>query len=130
MKLLKKSKSTTLLTMILLSMLTISACSNASNPLTKASQHDAGVFLANASLYAQKALKWDEDKYGAGGSYGACMDGKVNDVKCNALYEKMLAYAKTQKAFKVLTKDELTNANTYAKLKDAYQGAAFNLLPY
>jgi len=126
----KPFKTLTLSTCLLATILSLAACSEAHNPLTTATKHDAGVFLAKASRYAQKTLKWDAATYGAGGAYGICMRKTIPTADCETLYKTMVQYAKSTKAFGSLNVAELTNEQTFEALQDAYQGAAFNLLPY
>jgi hypothetical protein len=127
MKNIKKTSAVTAL--ILAASLGVSACSKAPNPLLQVSERDAGVFLANASQYAQKKLKWDRDTYGSGGGYGVCMTKTAPSANCQTLYKTMLVFAKEQQAYKTLTVSELTDRQTFEKLKEDYQGAKFELLP-
>jgi len=122
-------KKATLVALILGVSLSLCACSHPANPLTQVSKHDAGVFLANASQYAQKKLKWDRDTYGSGGGYGVCMTKTAPSANCQTLYKTMLVFAKEQQAYKTLTVSELTDRQTFEKLKEDYQGAKFELLP-
>jgi len=122
-------KKATLVALILGVSLSLCACSHPANPLTQVSKHDAGVFLANASQYAQKKLKWDRDAYGSGGAYGFCMTQTTHSPNCQTLYKTMLTFAGQNTPYQSLTLSELTDRSTFETLKEEYQGAAFNLLP-
>ena len=111
---------------LLASGLSLSACSNKPSPLMVASRHDAGTFLAEASAYAQGQLGLPKGTYGQANAYGECMEGKASNALCQSLYEKMLAYAKGQKEFQNLSLKGLTDATTWAKLKDSYEAAVFD----
>jgi len=105
----------------------ISACHH-DDPLTMVSKKQAGKFLLEADIYAEKQLKPNRADLG---DYAGCIQGKILDERyCRDLYKQMVAYAKTQPApFNALSVGDLTNQKTWSVLDEYYQEAIMNHIP-
>ena len=104
----------------------IAACSSHQNPLDKALPQTTAKFLVHASQVAEKQLHVFQAP--GGDYYGDCMTGKAKKPLCTALYKAMANYAKTTRAFKNLTVDDLTNWAVFKKHYDDYKNVLFNTL--
>lgn len=100
------------------------------NPLTEGDLNDRVNFLVNASIYAEKKLKLDNES--APGSYfNGCMKSgakAVDNRVCQALYKQMISYAKQHKPYQHLTVKELTDQTNWLTMKSAYDQKQFNTI--
>ena len=92
------------------------------NPIKAAKPKMAAEFLVTASKIAQDKLKINGE---TGYYYGECMNGKGEKDLCNKLYQAMVDYAKTIKAFNTLSVNNLTDPNVFAKLAEDYERERF-----
>jgi len=103
--------------------LSLAGCHLESNPLTTAPKPIAAKFLAAASSNGAQALNIQQDSMGF--YYGWCMQGKLTPKLCKNLYAEMLKEARKTKAFKSLTRGELTDKKMFESLQKDYNQAAF-----
>lgn len=104
----------------------LTGCSGHQNPLNKPDKTQAAKFLVHASQVAEKKLNLGHPP--GGYFYGECMQGKAKGAVCDKLYQAMVNYAKKTKGFESLTQADLTNPNTFERLKDDYERQAFDTI--
>lgn len=92
------------------------------NPIKTTKPKIAAEFLVTASKVAQDKLKINGE---TGYYYGECMNGKGEKDLCNKLYQAMVNYAKTTKAFNTLSVNHLTDPSVFAKLAEDYERERF-----
>lgn len=109
--------------LLFISVGTLSGCDNSgNNPLATTPKSTAVKFLESAAKSADNSLKFGWNQYG----YQQCMDGQHSTNDCNALFQKMLTYAKSNRLYSNLTIAQLTDQTVWKTLKDQYQETAFD----
>ena len=91
------------------------------NPLNQPNKKANATFLVNASKSAEKQL----NIRASGAMYGQCMDGKAKQATCDALYKKIVDYAKTQPNYKNITVVNLKDKKAWQILKEDYSIVRF-----
>jgi hypothetical protein len=101
----------------------LSACHQ--DALKREPQDKSVAFLIKASTEAGKKLHMS---YKPSHAYSFCMTGNPTKINCDALYEEMLAVAKTSDNFKDLTRTELTDQAAFQAMKEPMDIKLFNTL--
>lgn len=97
------------------------------NPLKTHSEHKSSRFLINASVAAEHSLHLGLGNIGARRAYPNCMERKINNIDCKALYQAMVDFAKegTFAEFKGVTVADLTDESVYERLREEYEARFF-----
>lgn len=103
--------------------LSVVACSDHQNPLRQADPKAAADFLYESARYAERKLNIPH--YVMGEAYGDCMQQKLNQKTCRAVFMWMLTYAKDQKnpTFQRVTLSHLKDKTMYQTLKAEYENS-------
>lgn len=108
------------------SLLLLSSCSH-KNSLDMNTPNQSGKFLYQASLFAEKNLNNGQDHGGL--DYANCAEGNLEYIApyCQNLYKKILVFSREaqNKSYANLTIDDLTEANTYFRVRSFYYNQVY-----
>jgi len=116
-------KNNVLTAAVLTSAALLSACHQ--DALKREPQDKTIAFLIKASSIAGKKL---HVSYKPSHAYSFCMTGNPTKIDCDALYEGMLAVAKTTPDFKDLTLKELKDPSSFKTRKEPMDIKLFNII--